>query len=96
MRMSKERWGALAIGALTLIGPVLFVRFALRGASFEELCLADRPDAIFVPHATAYPDLHEEILAGKCIHNYRPVTSPDGAQLFIRKDRLRDYRRGGR
>ena len=63
----------------------------LRGARFEELCRADRPDAIFVPNENTYPELRREILASRCIEDYRPVTPMDGSPLYIRIDRLARY-----
>lgn len=62
----------------------------LRGASFQSLCDADRPDAIFVPNFT-YAELREEVLSSPCLEGYRPVTPMNPSPLFIRRDRLEEY-----
>jgi hypothetical protein len=62
----------------------------LRGASFEQLCEADRPDAVFVPNAT-YPELRQEVLSSHCLEGYRAVTPMNPSPLFIRQDRVEDY-----
>lgn len=62
----------------------------LRGASFQALCEADRPDAIFVPNFT-YPELREEVLSSPCLEGYRAVTPMTPSPLFIRNDRVEEY-----
>jgi hypothetical protein len=64
----------------------------LRGKPFEELCQADRPDAIYVPNE-GYAQLRREILSSECLKGYRAVTSMKHAPLHIRKDLVRSYRR---
>jgi hypothetical protein len=62
----------------------------LRGVSFEALCEADHPDAIFAPNGT-YPELREQVLSSECLRNYQAVTPMNGSPLFIRNDRVEEY-----
>jgi hypothetical protein len=62
----------------------------LHGASFDSLCEADQPDAIFAPNRT-YPELREEVLSSPCLQRYRAVTPRDGSTLYIRNDRADEY-----
>jgi hypothetical protein len=62
----------------------------LRGIRFEQLCRADRPEAIFVPNE-GYERLRREILSGECIKDYVAVVPMESAPLHIRKDLLRRY-----
>jgi hypothetical protein len=62
----------------------------LRGARFEALCEADRPEAIYFPKG-GYVQLRAEMLGSPCFRNYSPVTPADGARLHIRKDLLARY-----
>lgn len=64
----------------------------LRGARFEDLCRADRPDAIYVPNR-GYARLRQEMLSSKCLEGYRAVTPMRYAPLHIRKDLVRRYRK---
>jgi hypothetical protein len=64
----------------------------LRGKRFEELCQADRPDAIYVPN-NGYGQLRREVLSSQCLEGYRAVTSMKHAPLHIRKDLVRSYRK---
>lgn len=66
----------------------------LRGASFDELCEADDPEAIFVPNHT-YPELREEVLTSACIEGYVAVTPMNGSPLFVRRDLAGVYRANG-
>jgi hypothetical protein len=63
----------------------------LRGAHFEQLCEADQPEAIYLPKG-GYVQLRAEILGSACFQHYHPVTPPDGARLYIRKDLVARYR----
>jgi hypothetical protein len=62
----------------------------LRGARFEDLCLADRPEAVFVPNQ-GYRQLREEALASSCLRSYKRVTSMRHAPLYVRKDLVNRY-----
>jgi hypothetical protein len=62
----------------------------LRGASFEQLCEADQPDAVFVPNFT-YPELRQEVLSSRCLVGYLAVTPMNASPLFIRLDRADEY-----
>jgi hypothetical protein len=62
----------------------------LRGARFDALCEADRPDAIFVPN-DSYPELRQEVLSSPCLEGYRAVTPMNGSPLYIRGDLVDEY-----
>jgi hypothetical protein len=62
----------------------------LRGARFEELCHADRPEAIYMPNDT-YPELRAEVSSSACFRDYRPAVPGDGSPLYIRADLLSRY-----
>lgn len=64
----------------------------LRGKRFEDLCQADRPDAIYVPN-DGYVQLRQEVLSSQCLQGYRAVTSMKHAPLHIRKDLVARYRK---
>jgi hypothetical protein len=66
----------------------------LRGVSFEALCEADRPEAIFAPNQT-YPELRAEVLSSECLENYRAVTPLNASPLHIRKDLVEKYLANG-
>jgi hypothetical protein len=62
----------------------------LRGARFEELCQADRPDAIYVPHE-GYRELRQEVLSSRCLENYRAVVGGENGRLRVRADLAHRY-----
>ena len=53
--------------------------------SFDQLCSADRPEAIFLPHRH-YGELNREIRRGTCIEGYRQVVGRSSSPLFVRAD----------
>ena len=57
----------------------------LRGAHFQELCAADRPEAIFLPNES-YPELRDEVLTSECFKDYRSVDDDPSSPLRIRAD----------
>lgn len=64
----------------------------LRGARFETLCQADKPEAIFVPNET-YPELRQEVLESACLRGYRRVDEDSSSPLRIRADLRDEYLR---
>jgi hypothetical protein len=63
----------------------------LRGARFEELCQADRPDAIYVPNE-GYQQLRQEVLSSVCLRGYRAVAGGKKGQLRVREELAARYR----
>jgi hypothetical protein len=57
----------------------------LRHARFDDLCLADRPDVLFVPKK-AYAELKREVLASRCIEGYRSVDAGPKSPMRVRAD----------
>jgi hypothetical protein len=66
----------------------------LRGASFDALCAADQPDAIFAPNQT-YPELRREVLSSPCLEGYTVVTPGNRSALYIRNDLVATYLANG-
>lgn len=65
----------------------------LRHRSFEALCNAERPEAIFVPKP-AYVRLRREVLESQCLHAYSSVERVAHApHLMLRNDLLARYRK---
>jgi hypothetical protein len=61
-----------------------------RRQSFDVLCAADRPEAIFLPHKN-YRDLNAEIGRGSCIRGYRRVVEESSSPLYVRADLTARY-----
>ncbi len=61
------------------------------GTRFEEMCLRDQPDLLFLPHRN-YRNLNKEILQGNCIKQYKRVVKRSSSPLYVRKDLLPQYR----
>jgi hypothetical protein len=57
----------------------------LRGARFDELCRADRPEAIYYPKPN-YARLRAEMSTSPCFQDYRAVTPQGVARLYVRSD----------
>lgn len=73
---------------VTDLDGILNPELTLAHTPFEVLCARDRPDAIFFPNF-AYPRLREEIARAPCFADYTLI---EGTQLYLRRDRLPDYR----
>jgi hypothetical protein len=67
----------------------------LEHKTFSELCVRDRPDAIFVPRAELYPLLRKEIKESACIRDYVPSPDPR-SRLVLRRDRFAAYQEAWR
>lgn len=63
----------------------------LRGARFEDLCQADRPDAVYVPYE-GYQRLRQEVLSSACLSGYPAVAGGKSVQLRLREDVAARYR----
>jgi hypothetical protein len=74
-----------------LVG-LLSPRWLFREQSFDALCAEERPEAIFLPHAS-YRRLNREIAAGQCLRGYVRVTSRSSSPLFVRSDLHARYAR---
>ena len=77
-------------GIVTDLGGLMNSDLAFGKMKFEDLCLSDMPEAIFLPHRN-YRTLNREIKQGDCIQKYTPVTRKSSSPLYIRNDRLKDY-----
>ncbi len=75
---------------VTDLGGLMNEEVLLGGLSFEELCLRDQPDLIFLPHRN-YASLNQAILQGRCIQGYGRVVEKGSSPLYVRRDRLQDY-----
>ena len=53
--------------------------------SFDAFCMADRPEAIFLPHKN-YRTLNLEITQGECLKRYRRVVEQSSSPLYVRED----------
>jgi hypothetical protein len=59
---------------------------ALERTPLDELCLRDRPDAIFLPHKN-YVEQNRALLAGACLRGYTRVVNQSASPLYVRSDR---------
>ena len=64
---------------------------AHQGMSFDAMCTRDQPELLFLPHRN-YRSLNKEIRGGTCIKGYKRVVKRGSSPLFVRKDRLTQYR----
>ncbi len=77
-------------GRVTDLVGLLSPRWLFREQSFDTLCSAEQPEAIFLPHAS-YRALNREITAGECLRGYARVVERSSSPLFVRKDQLERY-----
>ena len=61
------------------------------GMTFDEMCTRDQPELIFLPHRN-YRALNKEIKSGSCIKGYQRVIKRSSSPLFVRRDKLKQYR----
>lgn len=54
-------------------------------ASFDELCLRDRPEAIFLPHKN-YVRQNREVTESRCLRAYSEVVRRSSSPLYVRSD----------
>jgi hypothetical protein len=52
---------------------------------FDDYCLRDLPEAIFLPHRN-YAELNREIAGSSCIRRYTRVTNKSSSPLYVRSD----------
>jgi hypothetical protein len=79
-------------GRVTDLVGLLSPRWLFRESSFDALCKAERPEAIFLPHKS-YRGLNREIAGSDCIRGYARVIEHSSSPLFVRRDQLERYRR---
>jgi hypothetical protein len=60
-------------------------RIALEHPPFDEYCLVDRPEVLFLPHKN-YAELNREIERGACIRQYTQMTRRSSSPLYVRSD----------
>jgi hypothetical protein len=56
-----------------------------RRQTFDAMCAADRPEAVFLPHKN-YRELNAEIQHGRCVQSYRRVVEESSSPLYVRED----------
>ena len=64
---------------------------AHQGVRFEEMCLRDRPELLFMPHRN-YKELNAEIRRGACLRDYKRVIKRSSSPMFVRRDLVQEYR----
>jgi hypothetical protein len=65
-------------------------RWLFRTESFDAVCSAERPEAIFLPHRN-YRVLNQEITSSGCLQHYVRVVQDSSSPLFVRKDLFQKY-----
>jgi hypothetical protein len=70
-------------------------RLALERPRFDDYCLRDRPEALFLPHRF-YVEKNREIRASRCLGDYTEVVHHSSSPLFVRSDLVEDFRRCAR
>jgi len=78
-------------GRITDLGGLMNPALALEGADVDAACLADQPDAIFLPHRN-YTALNAALTDGACLRGYTRVVKKSSSPLYVRTDRLAQYR----
>ncbi|HET6610637.1 MAG TPA: hypothetical protein VFG83_01555, partial [Kofleriaceae bacterium] len=64
--------------------------FAFGDVSFDDYCLADPPEAIFLPHRN-YKRLRHAVQSSQCLRGYVRITK-GGSPLYIRRDLMATLR----
>jgi hypothetical protein len=72
-------------GKVSDLAGLLSRRWLFRKESFDEMCSADQPEAIFLPHKN-YRSLNREILRGSCIRGYVREVQDSSSPLYVRHD----------
>ncbi len=79
-------------GHITDLAGLMTREFAFGDKSFDEYCLEDEPEAIYLPHRN-YDWLNQEIRESQCLRGFTEVRSDTSSPLYIRDDLLARYRR---
>lgn len=72
-------------GRVTDLGGLMSPRLALGQTSFDDLCLSDPPDAIFLPHRN-YRSLNATIRDSDCLQQFERVVANSSSPLYVRRD----------
>jgi hypothetical protein len=80
----------LANSKVTDLGGLMSRQATLAPRPFDEMCLGDRPEALFLPHRN-YAALNREIASGRCLRGYTRVVDRSSSPLFIRSDLVSDF-----
>jgi hypothetical protein len=67
-------------------------RIASSRSRFDDYCLEDRPEVIFLPHKS-YVVRNLEIAGSRCIRGYERMTRKSSSPLFVRADLAEPFRR---
>jgi hypothetical protein len=78
-------------GKVTDLAGLLSPAWLFRAKPFSELCEAEEPEAIFLPHRN-YRALNREILSSRCLTGYRRVVTDSSSPLYVRNDLARRFR----
>jgi hypothetical protein len=78
-------------GTVTDLGGIMEPDLARGRTSFDAMCRADQPEAIFLPHKN-YRALNREIAESACMMGYSRVVAQSSSPLFVRNDLLARYR----
>jgi len=81
----------LVDGRITDLGGLMNPGLVLEGADVDAVCVGDRPDAIFLPHRN-YTALNAVLTEGDCLGDYTRVVKKSSSPLYVRTDRLEQYR----
>jgi hypothetical protein len=81
----------LPASTITDLAGLMSNRLTFERPPFDELCLHDRPEAIFLPHRT-YVALKREILASACLRQYTRFEGGSSSPLYIRSDLAARFR----
>jgi hypothetical protein len=76
---------------ITDLAALMTPQLAFGDASFDDLCLADEPEVIYLPHRN-YDWLNREIRESECLRGYRQVRGDSSSPLYLRADLVADYR----
>ncbi|HMJ09997.1 MAG TPA: hypothetical protein VK524_01265 [Polyangiaceae bacterium] len=79
-------------GRVSDLAGIMSPRWLFRERSFDAICSAERPEAIFLPHRN-YRSLNREIASSACIRGYVRVIERSSSPLYVRRDRFEEYAR---
>jgi hypothetical protein len=77
-------------GRVSDLAGLMSARWLFRTRPFDDLCKAERPDAIFLPHRN-YRSLSREVTGSECITSYVRVVEQSSSPLYVRHDRFDAY-----
>jgi len=77
-------------GKVSDLAGLVSPRWLFRAESFDQLCQAERPEAIFLPHKN-YRALNQEVLASRCLRGYRRMVQDSSSPLYVRRDLAKSF-----